>query len=120
MYSSRRIGSLGSVVVGVGRRIDMTGLGGGATGLGQLADQPVRLDRVVEPGLGPALLDTCLDGARVDALAVDVEQRQLAARLVEASFQRSKLTTVSVASRRRAIRSPRVNPPLRRIAFTEP
>src|ERR1700730_570155 len=52
---------------------------------GQLADQPVGLERVGEPGCRPAVLEAALDGARADALAVAVEQRQLAARLVEAA-----------------------------------
>src|SRR3546814_4120937 len=47
----------------------------------------VRLDRVLEPGLCPALLEATADGADVVALAVAVEQRQLAAGLLQAAAQ---------------------------------
>ena len=62
-------------------------LGDGPTARGQLADHPIRLQRVRVPRLGPALLDTGANGLRVDVLAVFVEQRQLAPRLVQAAFQ---------------------------------
>src|SRR5262249_20999061 len=65
--------------------------GGGAAGRGELADEPARLDRIGEPRLGPALLDAGLDGAGIDLLALGVEQRELAAGLVEAALQPSAL-----------------------------
>jgi hypothetical protein len=60
----------------------------------QLADQPVGLQRVGEPRLGPAALDAGLDGPRADALAVPVEERQLAAGLIEAAGQPGALRGV--------------------------
>src|SRR3546814_16669562 len=52
----------------------------------------VRLDRVLEPGLCPALLEATADGADVVALAVAVEQRQLAAGLLQAAAQPGELS----------------------------
>ena len=46
----------------------------------QSADAPIRLERVVEPALGPAGIDARIDGANVDPGSVLGEQRQLAAR----------------------------------------
>src|SRR5262249_12031302 len=57
------------------------------SGRRQLADEPVGLRRVGEPGLGPAMLDAGLDRLGVDALTVAVEERQLAAGLAEAVHQ---------------------------------
>src|SRR3546814_654199 len=79
-----------AIVLGVGRCL--AGFGQGAAFVGQAADQPVRLDRVLEPGLRPALLDATADGADVVALPVAIEQRQLAARLREAAAQPGELS----------------------------
>src|SRR6185312_10572605 len=54
---------------------------------GQFADHPVGLQRVRVPGLGPALVDAGANGARVDMLAIFVEERQLATGLVKATPQ---------------------------------
>src|SRR3546814_21044617 len=51
----------------------------------------VRLDRVLEPGLCPALLEATADGADVVELDVAVEQRQLAAGLLQAAAQPCQL-----------------------------
>jgi len=48
---------------------------------GELADHPFRPDRIVDPGLGPAVIDAGLDGADGNFTPFGVEQRQLAARL---------------------------------------
>ncbi len=56
-----------------------------AAGVGQLADQPVRLDRVSDPWRGPALANAASDRLWVHYLAVVVEQRQLAAGLADAA-----------------------------------
>src|SRR5260221_722925 len=69
---------------------------------GQLADQPIGLQRVGEPGLGPAVLDAGLDRARADALAVAVEEGKLAARLVEAAREPGALRGVRRTGRHRA------------------
>src|SRR4051812_35657392 len=58
-----------------------------AAGIGQLADQPVRLQRVGEPGLGPAVVNAEAHGAGADLLAPFVEQRELAAGLLQATGQ---------------------------------
>ena len=58
-----------------------------AAGVGQLADQPVRLQRIAEPGLGPALIDAAAHRALADSLAPFIEQRQLAAGLTDAPAQ---------------------------------
>ena len=55
--------------------------------VGQLAHQPIGLQRVGEPGLGPAVGDAAADHAFVHALAPFVEQGQLAARLPNATRQ---------------------------------
>ena len=47
------------------------------------ADQPVRLDGVVEPGLRETVPDAALDRALADLLAVPVEEWKLAARLFQ-------------------------------------
>src|SRR5579884_2208170 len=57
----------------------------------QLADEPVRLQRIGEPRLCPALLDAGFDRARIDLLAIFIEERQLAAGLVEAAAQPAAL-----------------------------
>ena len=55
----------------------------GAARFGQPADQPIGLDRVPEPGLGPARLDAGFYGFPVDLAARLVEHRELAASLSE-------------------------------------
>src|SRR5262249_7730464 len=59
----------------------------GAARVRQLADQPVGLQRIAEPGLCPALVDAAAHGAFADSLTPFVEQRQLAARLADAPAQ---------------------------------
>src|SRR5579885_3744236 len=68
----------------------MTG-GKGAAGGGQLADQPVRLQRVGEPGLGPASDDAAAHRLLIHALAPFVEEGELAARLIQAAAQPDEL-----------------------------
>jgi len=58
---------------------------------GQSAHQPIRLDRILEPGLGPTVRHTRLDGTRRHLAAVGIEQRQLAAGLQQAALQISAL-----------------------------
>jgi hypothetical protein len=58
---------------------------------GQSAHQPIRLDRILEPGLGPTVSHTRLDGTPRHLAAVGIEQRQLAARLQQAALQISAL-----------------------------
>lgn len=53
----------------------------------QPAHQPVRLDRVVEPGLRPTVSDAGLHGARRDFAPVTVEQWQLAAGFADTTLQ---------------------------------
>ncbi len=60
---------------------------GAAAAFGQLADQPVRLDRIADPGFCPALLHAAADGSRRYRGTAVVEQRQLAARLIKAATQ---------------------------------
>lgn len=60
-------------------------------GIGELTDQPVRLDRVCEPRLGPSFLYATAYRALIHPLAVVVEQGKLAARLFEASLQPPQL-----------------------------
>ena len=55
--------------------------------LGELADQPVRLQRIVEPRLGPAAVEAAPHDGGGDVLAVEIEQRQLATRLGEPAAQ---------------------------------
>src|SRR6185503_10039486 len=62
-----------------------------ASGFGELADQPIRLQRIVEPWLGPATVEADLNHLGRDRLAVEIEQRQLAARLGESSPQVEQL-----------------------------
>lgn len=57
----------------------------------ELADKPAGFDWVGEPGFGPTLLDAGLDGAGIDLLALGVEERELAAGLIEAALQPSAL-----------------------------
>src|SRR6516165_4384289 len=51
----------------------------------ELAHQPVRLERIIEPRLGPALVQATAHGGRRDGLAVEIEQRKLAARLAQSA-----------------------------------
>ncbi len=54
-----------------------------SAGRGQTTDEPVRLDRVGDPGLGPPLADAASDGAGIDFASILVKQGQLAAGLVQ-------------------------------------
>src|SRR5262245_50508836 len=54
---------------------------------GQLAHQPVRLDRVAKPRLGPAVGNAGLDSLARYLPPLAIEQRQLAARLAQAAFE---------------------------------
>src|SRR5258708_29486419 len=58
---------------------------------GESAHQPIRLDRIREPRLGPAVSQARLNGTRGHRAAVGVGQRQLAARLRQAALQISAL-----------------------------
>src|SRR3546814_12243656 len=60
-----------------------------APGVGELADQPIRLQRVVEPRLGPAAPHAGPDGPRMHPLAVAVEPRALASQLPAAAADRT-------------------------------
>ena len=42
--------------------------------LGQLANQPIGLERIIEPWFGPPLIDTAAYGSFLYALTVRVEQ----------------------------------------------
>ena len=53
----------------------------------ELADQPVGLQRIVEPRLGPAAVEAAAHDGGGDILAVEIEQRQLATRLGEPAAQ---------------------------------
>src|SRR5579885_714110 len=64
---------------------------GRAPKLRQLADKPIRLGRIGEPRLRPAVLNAGLNGARADALPTLVEERQLATGLAQAPHQPSTL-----------------------------
>jgi hypothetical protein len=57
----------------------------------QPTDQPVGLDRIMDPGLCPTMRDAGLDNAGRDFAAVAVEQRQLAARFHQTARQISVL-----------------------------
>ena len=59
--------------------------------LGQATHKPVGFDRVIEPGLGPALPDTATHGLFADFLTDPVEQRQFPARLFETTLQPAEL-----------------------------
>jgi hypothetical protein len=54
---------------------------------GQSTHEPIGLDRILEPGLGPAVGYTGLNGAERHLPAVGVEQRQLASRLRQTTLQ---------------------------------
>lgn len=54
---------------------------------GQPADHPIRLDRIIEPRFGPAVSRPGPNGARQHFPSVDIEQRQLAARLRKTALQ---------------------------------
>jgi hypothetical protein len=69
--------------------------------VGESAHQPVRLDRVPKPRFGPAVRYTGLNGARRHLAAVGIEQRQLAARLRQASLQVTALRLRRPHGRRR-------------------
>lgn len=73
--------------------------------VGEPAHQPVRLDRVPKPGFGPAVRYTGLNGARRHLAAVSIEQRQLAARLRQASLQVPALRFGRPHGRRRFLAS---------------
>src|SRR5208282_3777652 len=88
-----------------------TGLAGLLPALGedaalfrQATDLPIRLDRVGDPGLGPAGIDAGLDRALVDLAALVVEHGQLAARLVEAALQPGALRRGRAVMLRRLFR----------------
>lgn len=53
----------------------------------KLAHKPARLQRIIEPGFGPAALQTTPYDGRVDILTVEIEQWQFPARLVETASQ---------------------------------
>src|SRR5215469_9768562 len=57
----------------------------------QLADEPVGLEGIGEPGLGPAMGDAAAHRLLVHTLAPFVEQGELAARLIEAAAQPDQL-----------------------------
>ena len=59
----------------------------GVTLGGELANPPLRPDRVVDPRLGPPVGDTGLDGAGRNFTAVAVEQRQFPAGLGQTALQ---------------------------------
>jgi hypothetical protein len=59
--------------------------------VGQLTDQPIRLERIAKPGLGPALVDAVLHGACIDPLSFAIEQGQFAARLLQPALEPSEL-----------------------------
>jgi hypothetical protein len=58
---------------------------------GQSAHQPIRLDRIIKPGLSPAVGYTGLHGTGRHLPAVGVEQRQLAPGLRQTALQISAL-----------------------------
>src|SRR5689334_20733453 len=74
----------------------------GAAGFRQPADQPVRLQRVGEPGFCPAGLKAAPDQCCVDPLALFVEQRQLAPGLGKAPPQPPDLSFGRLALRHAA------------------
>jgi hypothetical protein len=76
-----------------------------AAAWGQAAHQPVRLDRIFEPGLSPAVRDAGLNGAQRHLAAVRIEQRQLAARLRQATLQIAPLRFGWPQSHRRRLAS---------------
>tara|TARA_A100001037_G_scaffold286937_1_gene295853 strand:- start:1920 stop:2261 length:342 start_codon:yes stop_codon:yes gene_type:complete len=51
----------------------------------QLANQPVRFQRIVEPGFSQASLDTRSNRSRIDGLALLIEKRQFPARLIDSA-----------------------------------
>ncbi len=55
-----------------------------ATFVGQFADQPIGLDRIVEPGGRPAMINAALDCLVADLFAIFVKQWQFSARLAQA------------------------------------
>src|SRR5262252_6222283 len=54
---------------------------------GEAAHQPVRLDRVARPDLGPAVGDAGLDRFPGNLAAVTIEQREFSTGLVEAALE---------------------------------
>jgi len=58
--------------------------------LRKLADQPIGLQRIVEPRLSPTALKASTHDGGVDILTVEIEQRQLAARLSKTAAQVKK------------------------------
>ena len=58
--------------------------------LGELAHQPVGLQRIVEPRLGPTALKAAAHDGGVDILTVEIEKRQLAACLSKSATQVKK------------------------------
>ncbi len=89
-HRPRRSLPAGRRAAGGGRRRDVDRYG--ADGdlppqLRELADQPVRLQRILEPGLRPACASGTLDDVKIDILTVKIEQRQLAARLGQPAAQ---------------------------------
>ena len=66
-------------------------VGNGAAGIGQATDQPVGLDRIVEPRFGPAMTDTTANSLLANFLAVLIKQRQLPARLFETALEPAQL-----------------------------
>src|SRR5262245_29575195 len=63
----------------------------------QLTDQPFGLERVAEPGFCPAMRNTGADKSGMEMLALFVEQRELAARLLETARQIAALNRVRPA-----------------------
>lgn len=53
----------------------------------KLADEPVRFQRILEPGLSPPGIQTFFDDGKINLLSVKIEQRQLATRLGQAPPQ---------------------------------
>src|SRR3979409_1253384 len=71
-------------------------------GLGEPADQPIRLDRIVHPGCGPALGDAGFDSLPRHFAAVAVEERQLSARLRQPALEITPLRLARTSGRRDA------------------
>ena len=67
----------------VALRLRIVSTGKRPPGLRELADQPIRLDRIGKPWLRPACLEAAPNCSRVYPLPVEIEQRQFAARLIK-------------------------------------
>ena len=57
----------------------------------EFADEPVRFQRILEPGLSPPGIQTFFDDGKINLLSVKIKQRQLAARLGQAPPQVKQL-----------------------------